>query len=529
MSRERFSSVDTVLLRAEDENNPMTITGIMIFGAPFDYEEMRDFLTTRLLQIDRFRKRLAVPRLPWGPFYMEPDPGLDPDYHVRRATLPAPGDQAALQGVVSRLASTPLDLTRPLWQFHLFENYNQGSALIFRVHHSLADGASLVRLLLSMADTERDDLAPDEPQAGQPDAQPGSDQPRLQARRQEARKRMRRAVRLLARAVQIPGLIRKGTEAALDLADLALLPPDTGSVFRGDLGPAKRVDWADPIPLSDIKMIGRRMGGTVNDVLIAAMTGALRRYLEDRGGPADDLELRAAIPVDMRTAVRQHDLGNRIGIVFLPLPLCIFDQTERLAVVKRYMDELKVSVEPRVTYALLQAVGMAPEQVQHELIEFLASKVTTVVTNVKGPQERLSLAGAPLESLMFWVPQAGGVGVGVSILSYAGQVRLGVLVDEGLVPDPEEITSAFRAEFDDLLRVAQEVKETPTIQDLSAKLDDVLATLAAVLDDQAKQPDRPPVDAARCQARTKAGEPCKNRPLPGSRYCRVHQPEPGSE
>jgi hypothetical protein len=211
-------------------------------------------------------------------------------------------------------------------------------------------------------------------------------------------------------------------------------------------------------------------------------------------------------------------------MVFLALPVGLADPAERLRELKRRMDELKGSLEPPLTYSLLHAIGAVPAPIQNVLIDFLGTKASALMTNVTGPREPIYLAGAPLESLMFWVPQSGGVGLGVSILSYAGQVRLGVLVDEGLVPDPEEIVAAFHAEFETLLDQAQKLEETYSASDLSAMLDDALATLDMLVaggvapagTDVANSP-------ARCKARTLAGRRCKNRSLSDTDYCHIHQ------
>jgi WS/DGAT/MGAT family acyltransferase len=257
------------------------------------------------------------------------------------------------------------------------------------------------------------------------------------------------------------------------------------------------------------------------------MTGALRRYLQDRGQPLVGGELRAAVPVNMRPPGAERKLGNQIGIVFLSLPIGLADPVERLQTVKRRMDNTKSSLEPPVTFGLLKALGMVPPSVQDVLLDFLASKATTLITNVIGPRERLYLAGAPIETIMFWVPQSGGVALGVSILSYAGEVRVGVLVDEGLVPDPMAIVDGFQDEFEALAAVAEEMPPA-SVEALSAILDEALVTLDGMLDGEITQGQAhlgptTPQPAGRCQALTQAGRRCRNRALPDSIYCHIHR------
>jgi WS/DGAT/MGAT family acyltransferase len=336
-------------------------------------------------------------------------------------------------------------------------------------------------------------------------------------------------------------LARLGAGGTTAFGRLVLRWPDPKTIFKGPLGIPKRAAWSEPIPLADVKTIGKGLGGTVNDVLLTAMTGGLRRYLQGRGERVAGLNFRAFVPVNLRPPDAELELGNKFGLVFLSLPVGIADPVERLRELKRCMDGLKGSLEAPVAFGILNAIGMSPARIQDIVVNIFGTKGTAVMTNVIGPQERIYLAGAPLEAFMFWVPQSGRLGMGVSILSYAGQVWMGVITDEGLVPDPETIIAGFQAEFDELLALAQEPVVAPTVADMSARLDDTLAKLDAMLAERSSeeeiQEEGPLEEAAGhvapapegapvyCQALTKAGKPCRNRPLPGSNYCRVHQKE----
>jgi diacylglycerol O-acyltransferase / wax synthase len=262
-----------------------------------------------------------------------------------------------------------------------------------------------------------------------------------------------------------------------EVGDIVLSPPETDTVLRGAPSLPKRIAWSGPVPLDEIKTIGRRLGGTVNDVLLTALAGALRRYLQDRQDLQADVTLRALVAVNRRPACAEMDLGNRISAVFLPLPVDIADPAKRLTELKRTMDGIKDSLQPALVVGALEAVSRAPSTVLVLALSYLTSKASVVVTNVKGPQERLYLAGAPLEEIMFWIPRYGGIGVGISILSYAGQVRLGVLSDRDILPDPENLIAGFHDEFEALLALALEVEPPTSVKELSALLDDALATL----------------------------------------------------
>jgi WS/DGAT/MGAT family acyltransferase len=479
MSRRRLSNIDTLMLRVEDPVQPNMGTGVMILGAPIDVERVKLTIKARLLCFNRFRQRLAQPLVPWGHLYWEDDPDFDLGYHLQQVTLPPPGDQAALQELVSLLASIPLDLDRPLWQVHLVEVYGSGCALICRVHHSLADGVALMHVLLALADADPEAPLPFmEPELGsQPSA--GSRRSRRGSKRRSVMRLAQKGLEAWAHppdSAEVAGLSKRAVTA---VKDLLLSPPDSDTVLRGQQGEPKQAAWSAPIPLDDIKIIGRRLGGTVNDVLLTAMTGALGHYLADRGDPLSDVDVHALVPISLRAEGDEEALGNQIGIVLLSLPVDLTDPVDRLRELKRRMDEHKDSLEAPIIYAAMNTFGRAPSRLIKPLVDYLCARATVVVTNVKGPQEPLYLAGAPLEAFMFWIPRFGGIGVGVSILSYAGGVRVGAISDRDIVSDPEALVAGFQAEFDALLALT--LAKDPSMAELSARLDDALAAVDEIL------------------------------------------------
>jgi diacylglycerol O-acyltransferase len=486
MTRQRFSNLDTTLLRVDNPIDPMMVTGVLVLGAPVDIAQLKATIETRLLRFHRFRQRVVPSRLPWRTPYWEDDYGLDLDYHVKKLILPPPGDQAALQRTVSRLVGTPLDVTRPPWQVHLVETYGPGCALICRTHHSLADGVALIHVILSLADSETGASQPATEQEYSPRGADGIRRSQTGTGRQPVRRLMRRGLRTLGELGRGPELAGLAGDVVAEVSDL-LLSPETDTPLRGVPSLPKSVAWSGPIPLEEIKTIGRRLGGTVNDVLLAAMSGALRRYLQFRQDLPADVSIRALVAVNRRPAGAEMELGNQISAVFLPLPVDIADPVERLAELKRSMDGLKDSLQPAIIVGALEVISRVPSPVLAWAVGFLTSRATALVTNVKGPGERLYLAGAPLEEMMFWIPRYGGIGLGISILSYAGQVRLGVLSDEDLVPDPEAIIAAFRDELDVLLALALGTKPPSSVKELSAMLDDALATLDELVPGSAEQ------------------------------------------
>ena len=482
MTREYLSNVDSTMLHLEEPTNRMVMTAVMVFNSPIDFERLKATIEVRLLSMNRFRQRLAWSRLGVGNPYWEDDPEFDINYHVQRAILPPPGDQAALQDVVSFLASTPLDHTKPLWQFHLIENYDQCCALVMRVHHCIGDGMAAVHVILSLTDSTPDvpwpAVQPEslERQGRTPGAVSRPARPRHKARRRAAQKFVQEGFGMFAEPSRLRDLGTMGRDAAADLARFLLLAPDPKTVLRGELGETKRAAWSMGIPLEEVKTVRRNLGGTLNDVLLTVVTGALRRYLQRHGEPVDALTMRAVVPVNVRPPGSETPLGNHVGAVFLSLPVAISDPLCRLNELKRRMNTRKDSYEAPVFGFLLGVLGPTPSKIANTLVNTFSTRATAVMTNVKGPQEQLYLAGSPLAALLPWAPPTGRMGAAVSILSYAGHVQVGVLTDEGLVPDPETLVAAFHDEFEDLLSRAHAAEARSARQNVPGSPDDSTAT-----------------------------------------------------
>ncbi|MDE0142999.1 MAG: wax ester/triacylglycerol synthase family O-acyltransferase [Caldilineaceae bacterium] len=449
-AREPMSSVDRAWLMMDDPTNPMVINGFWIFDELLPYERVLAVLEERLLIHARFRQRVVERRgLLRTRACWEPDPAFDLRAHVGRIVLPEPGDRQALNETVARLLSAPLDLNRPLWKFTLIEGYGGGSLFFGRIHHCIGDGAALVRVLLSLADDSAEAALPQEKNPPRPlpraAVSPGA------ATLPQGRRRGRQPaspLSLAARGARLAG------QVAAVLAKLALMRTDDSTAFKGPVGVGKAVAWSRGIPLDDVKFVKNTLGATVNDVLVAAMAGALRRYVEARGGDADGKTIRAMVPVDIRDP-EDTVLTNRFALVYLPLPVGVADPIGRLFATKRHMDAIKRSPEALVTYQALAGLGVAPDRIARRVRSYFAGKVSVVLTNVPGPPQKLYFAGKLLDTIVFWVPQSGSIGVGISIFSYGGQVNIGLITDRGLAPDPDTIVAAFEAEFDDLLRLAR--------------------------------------------------------------------------
>jgi WS/DGAT/MGAT family acyltransferase len=452
-----MSPVDAAWLRMDRPTNPMTIVGVVVFDGRVNFSRFRRTVAERFLSFPRFR---CCPHDDAFSPEWRNDDDFDIRHHVVRARLPAPGGQAELEALVSGLASTDLDRSRPMWQFHFIERFGAGSAAVLRIHHCYADGMAMIRVFLTLTDAGaeprprkagRRARAPrdDDGAASSGPGIPGAKL--LQQAWREGAAFLERAAMLAQDPDQAGEMARHALGIAGELTRVALLPDDPPTRFKGPLGSRKIAAWTDPLPLAEVKALARALGCTVNDILLSTAAGALGAYLRRHGENTDGLVIRAAVPVNLRDAGAEATLGNCFGLVFLELPLGIRDPLERLFEVHAAMAQLKGSYQPVLTLGLMAALGRLPAAVESAAVDLLSAKATAVATNVPGPRQPLYLAGGRIGRLIFWVPQSGEIGLGISILSYAGNVQFGLIADAERVPDPDEVTALFCTEFENVL------------------------------------------------------------------------------
>jgi diacylglycerol O-acyltransferase len=457
-----MSGVDSAWLHMEDPTNLMMVTGVAFLDRPVDRVRFRRMLEERLLTLDRFTMKVIEGRLPVGTPHWETDPHFDLDAHIHYIALPDPGDEAALRMLLGDLASTPIDFSKPPWQMHLVDNVMGGSAMILRFHHCVGDGAAMNYVMYRMMDAERDP-APAPPAEETPSERPPQGllgtmfspvTGAFNLSRKTAGFLLHEGLDFILHPSHFLERAETATDSAGVVTHMLAMPPDPQTPFKGPLGVQKHVAWSAPLALEDVKFVAQTYDAKINDVLIGTMSGALRAYLLERGAEAD-LEIHAVVPVDLRPPEKAHELGNRFGLVFLGLPLEIGDPIARLFEVRGRMNELKQSPEAMVFLSMLSIFGHTPQTVEDQIVNLFASRATAVLTNVAGPRETLYVAGSRINHMIFWVPQSGRMGMGISIFSYDGEVLLGVITDAGLVPDPERIATHFNAEFAALLALAE--------------------------------------------------------------------------
>ncbi len=430
--------VDAAWWRMDSPTNRMTIVAVMRFDGPFTAEAFTALLAERLAPFERFRLRV---RATGGRPHWEEDPDFDFSRQVVTQTENPPTDDAGLKLLVGEMMSAPLAADRPPWQFLVIERFAEGSVVIARLHHAIADGLALIHVLKSLADGAEVSGAaslvamPRAEDAEMDESELEFDDP-MPARRVRFR--------------DLVGWFRRLPSLTIALLKFALTGRDKQSRFRGNQGEEKRVDWSSELDLKALRRAAISHSATINDVLLAVLSGGLRRYLEPYRTMAEEFELRAIIPVNLRHRHEELGLGNRFGLVILALPVGLRNLAARVREVHGRMLEARQSMEPVAAFGLLSTLGRAPGFLEDVAVKRLSATSSAAITHVPGPRKHLILAGRTLSELMFWVPRGGSVGMGISILTYAGTARIGLATDAGLVPDPDALARGIAAELGDL-------------------------------------------------------------------------------
>lgn len=473
---ERMSKVDTAWLRMDSPSNLMMIIGVWVIKPGVSYKAVCDRIAERLLKYPRFGQRVQTDAT--GASWVT-DTEFKITRHVVREKLPSTSrkhPELALQTRLGELAMQALDMRHPLWEFRLVEHYDGGSALMVRIHHCIADGLALIAVTQSLVDggmePPKRTPRPSYPSAW--DAAEGwMSHTLIEPLTVAAVKALEVAgdgathafgamgdPRTMLEKLFEKGL-RKGKSGSADVARLAyqvlrdgaalaLMPDDSSTRLKGQPGQTKRVAWCQPIPLDEVRAVGKALQCSINDVLLACVAGAIGQYLRTHGDSVQGKEIRAMVPVNLRPMEQAYKLGNQFGLAPVMLPIGLDNPVARVFEVRKRMGELKGSLQPLLAFALLAMAGVLIKTAQDAMLNLFSKKTTAVMTNVPGPREKLKFCGSTLEQTLFWVPQSGTVGLGVSILSYGGGVQFGVISDTTLCPDPQAIIDNFAPEFERL-------------------------------------------------------------------------------
>ena len=460
---DRLTSIDASFLHQEGANSHMHIGGVLIFeGPPPAFEEFLDHIRGRLHLVPRYRQKLATPPLESGRPVWVDDPSFNLEYHVRHAALPAPGTEEQLFRLAARIASQQLDRSKPLWENWLVEGL-QGNrfGLISKTHHSLVDGISGVDLATVLFDADPQPApawAPTELEPWQPSREPSGAELVLAGARGVARTATGMAARAIAAATQPATSVARLRDAAEGIGEIvwAGLNPAPETPLNVEIGPHRRYAVVRQ-RLEDYKQVKNELGGTVNDVVLTVVSGALARWLRSRGIRTEGLEMRALVPVSVRTQTDRGSLGNRLTVMRGPLPVYIRDPVARLRFVKKAMDGLKESKQAVGAATLAAVNNLAPPTIlaQASRLNFSTRLFNLIVTNIPGPQIPLYVLGRKLEDLFPIAFLPHNHALAIAIMSYNGRIEYGLLGDYDALPDIDVIAEGLDDALAELLDTAR--------------------------------------------------------------------------
>jgi diacylglycerol O-acyltransferase len=451
---ERLTGADAAWLHMDRPTNRMIVNMVSWFDEEPDWTTMRTVIRQRWVDAyPRFRQKVKEPSIPLAPLAMtewEDDAEFDFEQHIRVAELPKPGDDEVLHAYVEQHVADALPRDRPLWEVHFIRGYRSGGALLLRANHALGDGFALMHALMALADPDEHR----EEQGSTAIVAPPSDRDTgltgVESVRHYVQDGINTATGLVRGNLE---LTRKVAARVTSLAKLAVVAQDRKTVLRRKLGTRKRVTWTTPVPLDAVRDRAKGSTATVNDVLLAAAGAALGRYLREHG--SDVKTIGMMLPFNLRALDEPmpRSLGNRFGLVYPNIPVTEMEPDERIGLVHAEMQRIKLAKQAHVVFAWVSSVGLYPAPIENLLIDRYAGMSSVIVTNVPGPRHRISVAGAEMTGLLFWVPTSGPVGVGLSLISYAGELTIGIMVDASLVPDVEDLRRYLDEELATVLAV----------------------------------------------------------------------------
>jgi WS/DGAT/MGAT family acyltransferase len=457
---DRLTGLDTSFLHLEGDATHMHVAACAVFeGPPPAYEELVEEIGSRLHLVPRYRQRLAAVPLGQGRPVWVDDPHFNVAFHVRHTALPHPGGEDQLKRLAGRVFSQSLDRSKPLWELWLVEGLaEERFALLTKTHHALVDGVSGVDIATVLFDAARDPtpVAPPEhewiPRPLPSDAQLLAD---ALLERATVPKEITRGARAALRGPR--HLAERFGQALVGLGAMAWagFSPAPPSPFNVRVGPHRRFTWVSA-DLQEFKAIKNALGGTVNDVVLAAVAGALGRYMRLHGHPTDDVVLKAMVPVSVRADVERGALGNRVAAMWAPLPVGITDPIRRLLKIRREMQDVKDSGQAVGAQVLTELSGFAPPTIMAQAARLQARQrlFNLVVTNVPGPQMPLYALGRQLEGIYPMVPLAENTALGIAVMSYDGRMNFGLNADYDALADVEVLAEELRAAIDELSAAA---------------------------------------------------------------------------
>ena len=445
----RMTWRDFAWYRMDFQKNLMVINSILLFEGPVDIERLISTIEHRLPNYPRFTQKVGTR---FGLPYWVEDQQFDIRKHIELESFDHEVTREELQSYMATIARVPLDSSRPLWHMHVIDRVQGGHAIVFRVHHSITDGLGLVHVLNHLTD-DSDTQGKTPSKVGHPlIAQPTPPS-----------------------VCSYVNKVMRWLKIGFHVGRLSVQPSDERTQLKAPMSGEKKLVWLPPMAMDQVRATSKRVGITLNDLWVGAVSGALRRYLAERGERVDNKALRAAVTFNLREKANASQLGNEFGLVAVDLPTNHDDPNVRLSESSRRMTAVKRSQQPRATMVFLSIVAFFPALLQRFALNLFTSKGSAVLTNIEGPSRARYLAGSRLSDLICWVPQTGKIGIGLSFISYAGQIQMALFVDTKLVDDPDRLMELTRDEFDVLDKATRVIAEQSGYQGEFVNLKSVCA------------------------------------------------------
>ena len=433
--------IDHIMWDADTPDSNATIAGIMTFKRKLNKAKMHEVLEKGLMRFERFQKTVIIKD---GNPMWHADENFELQNHIHHIALPGKGGYAELQECVSDLISHPLDYTKPLWDIHVIDNYNNGTAIFWRVHHVIGDGMSLVKVIFSLTGiTAKDSLMI----FGKKDkTKPAKVKDKVEYMIDLGLSLYDEAKQLLHDPSILRDVLQHNWALAKEAGDL-FRGRKANRLYKGESGQAKKAAWTEPLPLEIFKALGKKYEAKINDIMLAAVAGAMRKHLQKHKQKIVE-GVKVVIPVNIRSEGGVNKLNNEFSFITLDLPVHIGSFSKRVAYIKSRTKALKPSANSMLMTEMIHIVAdYTPIKAKQKLLAFMGKSIAGVVTNVPGPQHPIYLAGGKVEDLMFWVPHTVPLGMGVSLMSYNGKVYMGIVADNILVKDPDILVKGFAAEL----------------------------------------------------------------------------------
>lgn len=444
MSLKPLKKVDRIMWDADDPANPNSICGMMIFKKRLNRKILLEIIESRLMSYERFKSCIVLKKnLPhWKKLR-----NFKLEEHIQFIRMKKGQGYEFLQSELSQMMSLELNTEVPLWDARVYEFYTGGGAIVFRLHHAIADGAALISVLFSLTgNTAEESLELSQKRShfsllNLPIVKD------FQKFIHNSEAVLNEAKSLWKHPENISKKVMQSYEIAKDTSAIFTDEDISGNLYKGEFSNEKLVAWSKPHNLSDFKALGKKYNATVNDVLLALMAGAVRKHLLKHNQQVEK-GMRIVIPVNLRGKTDDVKLHNEIGMISLELPVHLSTFLKRLHFINEKTSLLKESAEPFLLSKLMENVAdYLPKRAKNAFLKFIATKISASITNVPGPQKSVYFLGQKIEEIYCWIPHTAVLGVGLSLISYNGKVTCGMVIDKNMADDPDYVISAFESEL----------------------------------------------------------------------------------